>query len=85
MRFYGITQCFSNCRPQAVSDAKALQKLYQTLNDRKIRPYMLVIKLPLYIDLLQKVGEIVLPITSCPSIINLENALIQCLENMWLW
>jgi hypothetical protein len=32
--------------PQAVSEEKALPKLYQTLNKRKIRPYMSVLKLP---------------------------------------
>jgi hypothetical protein len=36
--------------PQAVSEVKALQKLYQTLNEWKIHPYMSVIKLPLLVD-----------------------------------
>jgi hypothetical protein len=36
---------------------------------------MSVLKLPLLDDLQQKAGELVLTITSCPSIIILENAL----------
>jgi hypothetical protein len=52
---------------------KALQKLYQILNEWKICPYMSVLKLTLLVDLQQKVGELVLSITSCPSIIILEN------------
>jgi hypothetical protein len=35
---------------QAVSEEKALQKLYQTLNEWKIHPYMTVLKLPLLVD-----------------------------------
>jgi len=53
--------------PQAVSEEKALQKLYQTLNELKNTPYMSVLKLPLLVDLQQKVGELVISITSCPS------------------
>jgi hypothetical protein len=34
-----------------------------------------MLKLPLLVDLQQKVGELVLYITSCPSVIILENAL----------
>jgi len=37
--------------------------------------YMSVLKLPFLADLQQKVGELVLSITSCPSIIILENTL----------
>jgi hypothetical protein len=40
---------------------------------------MSVLNLPLLIDL-QKIGELVLPVTFCPSIIILENALNQCIE-----
>jgi hypothetical protein len=36
---------------------------------------MSVLKLPLLVDLQHKVGELVLSITSCPSIISLENNL----------
>jgi hypothetical protein len=36
---------------------------------------MSVLKLPLLVDLQQKVGELVLSMTSCPTIIVLENAL----------
>jgi hypothetical protein len=44
----------------------------------KIHPYMTVLKLPLLDDLQQKVRELVLSITSCPTIIILETALILC-------
>jgi hypothetical protein len=37
---------------------------------------MSVLKLPLFVDLQQKVGELFLPITYCPVIIILENDLI---------
>jgi hypothetical protein len=37
--------------PHAVSEEKALKKVYQTLNERKIHPYMSVLKLPLLDDL----------------------------------
>jgi hypothetical protein len=70
--------------PQAVSEEKALQKLYPTPNVCKIRPYMSVLKLPLLADQ-QKVGELVLLITSCHTVIILENTLNWCIEKMWLW
>jgi hypothetical protein len=41
---------------------------------------MSVLKLPLLVDLQQKVGKLVLSITSCPIIIILENAVNQCIE-----
>jgi hypothetical protein len=41
----------------------------------KIHAYTSVLKLPLLIDLQQKVRELVLSITSCPTIISLEHAL----------
>jgi hypothetical protein len=43
-----------------------------------------VLKRPLLADLQQKVGELVLSITSCPSIITLENTLHLRIEKM-LW
>jgi hypothetical protein len=46
---------------------------------------MSVLKLPLLVDLQQKVGELVLSVTSCPTIIILENAYNLCIEKMWLW
>jgi hypothetical protein len=55
--------------PQAVSEAKVLQNLYQTLNELKIRPHMFVLKLALLVDLQQKLGELVLSTSSCSSII----------------
>jgi hypothetical protein len=43
---------------------------------------MTVLKLPLLDDLQQKVRELVLSITSCPTIIILETALNLCEENV---
>jgi hypothetical protein len=60
--------------PQPVSEEIALQKLYQTLKEGKISPCVSVLKLPLLVDLQKKVGESVRSITSCSSIIILENA-----------
>jgi hypothetical protein len=62
---------------QTVSEEKALQKLYQTLNEWKIHPYMSVLKLPSLVDLQYKIGEVVLSTTSCPSIIISENTLVN--------
>jgi hypothetical protein len=62
---------------QTVSEEKALRKLYQTLNEWKIHQYISVPKLSLLVDLQQKVGELVLSITYCPTTINLENVLIH--------
>jgi hypothetical protein len=61
--------------PQAVSKEKVLQKLYQTLNEWKIHSYKSVLKLPLLIDLQQKVDEIIISVNSCSSIIILESTL----------
>jgi hypothetical protein len=41
---------------------------------------MSVLKLPLLVDLQQKVGKLVLSITSCASVIILENTLNECIE-----
>jgi hypothetical protein len=42
--------------------------------------YISLLKLPLLIDLAQKVCELVLPITSCPFVIILENILNYCIK-----
>jgi hypothetical protein len=60
----------------AVSEEKALQKLYQKLKELKIHPYMSVLKLPLLVDLQQKVDKLVLYKTSCPLAI----FLIKCFK-----
>jgi hypothetical protein len=39
-----------------------------TLNEWKIHPYMSVLKLPLLVDLQQKVGELLLFAAFCPSL-----------------
>jgi hypothetical protein len=46
---------------------------------------MSVLKLPLLVDLQQKVGALVISITPCPTIMSLENTLNWCTEKMWLW
>jgi hypothetical protein len=46
---------------------------------------MSVLKLPLLVELQQKVGELVLSITSCPATIILETDLNQYVKRMWLW
>jgi hypothetical protein len=53
--------------PQALSEEKALQKLYHAVNELKNTPFMSVLKLPLLADLQQKVGELVISLTSCPT------------------
>jgi hypothetical protein len=47
--------------PQAVSEENAFQKLYQTLNELKIHPYMSVLNLPSLVDLELKIDELFLP------------------------
>jgi hypothetical protein len=47
---------------------------------------MSVLKVPLLVDLQQKVGEIVISITSCPSIIIFKIFEISVgYRKMWLW
>jgi hypothetical protein len=59
---------------------------------------MSVLELPLLTDLVHEVGKLVLPITSCLSIIILENTLKWCIEkcgdfnhryvspiHIWMW
>jgi hypothetical protein len=70
--------------PQAASEEGGLQKLYQTLNEWKIRPYMSVLKLPLLGDLQQKVVELALSITSRPSVIIKKYFKLVYIK-MWLW
>jgi hypothetical protein len=61
--------------PQAVSEGKALQKFVSNTSQMKTQTYISVLKLPLLVDLQQKVGQLVISITSCPSIIMLEKTL----------
>jgi hypothetical protein len=42
---------------------------------------MSVLKFPFFVHLQQKVGELFLSVSFCPSIIILENTLNQCIEN----
>jgi hypothetical protein len=41
---------------------------------------MSLLKLPLLVDFQQKVGELVISITCCPTIIILQNTLNYCIE-----
>jgi hypothetical protein len=71
---------------RAVSEEKALHKI---LNELKIHQYMPALKLLLSVGLQHKVHESFLSITSCPSIIILENTLVYrkkygyCKFNHW--
>jgi hypothetical protein len=64
---------------QAVSEEKALKKLYQALNELKIHTCTSVLKLSSLLDLQHKAGELLLSLTFCPSIIILENAFNCCI------
>jgi hypothetical protein len=46
---------------------------------------MSVPKLPLLVDLQQKVGKVVFSIDYCPSVTILENTLNHFIEKVWLW
>jgi hypothetical protein len=59
---------------QATTKQKALQKLYRYLTNENT-PIHICAKLSLLADLQQKVGKLVLSITSSPTIVILENAL----------
>jgi hypothetical protein len=54
---------------------KITAKIVSDTEGMEDNPYMPVLKLILMVDLQQKVGELVLSITSCPTIISLENTL----------
>jgi hypothetical protein len=54
---------------------KHFKNCIKTLKEWKILPYLSVLKLSLLVDLRQKVGELVLSITSCPRIIILQKTL----------
>jgi hypothetical protein len=58
----------------AVSEVKSIAKLVSDIKRIKNTLIHSVLKLPLLLDQ-QKVGELILSITSCPSIIILENTL----------
>jgi len=62
-----VVRCLSNCGPEARKESK-------------LHPHMSVLKLHLLVDLHQKVGALVLTITSCPTIFILENTLNLCIE-----
>jgi hypothetical protein len=60
--------------PQAVSEEKVLRKLDDT-ERMKNTPIYGCAKTAFVVDLQQNVGGLVLSITSCPTVIILENAL----------
>jgi hypothetical protein len=68
-----LEQCFSECGPRLSASGfrkKNTLKLYQTLKE-----YISALKLSFLVDLQQKVGDLFLSVTSCPSIIISENSL----------
>jgi hypothetical protein len=73
------------CCPQAISEEKSLQKF---LSDTKRMISTLdisVLKLLFFVDLQLKLGELVLWIPFCASVIIWENALNLFIEKLWLW
>jgi hypothetical protein len=75
-----VEQCFSNCgsrRPAGGFGRKRIVKIVSDTERMKNTPILVCAKLPLLVDLQQHVGELLLSISSCPSIIILENILIS--------
>jgi hypothetical protein len=70
---------------QAVSEEKGHCKYCIRHRTNEKHTHTCLLKLPLLVDLQQKVGELVLSITYCPKIIILENTLNWCPEIMLLW
>jgi hypothetical protein len=58
--------------PLAVSEEKALQNCIRRLTNQK-HTHTCYTKTAFVFDLQQELGELVISITSCPSIITLEN------------
>jgi hypothetical protein len=71
--------------PQAVSEDKVIAKIVSDTEGMENTPIHVCAKTACFVDLQQKVGELVLSIISCPSIIISENTLNLCKEKMWLW
>jgi hypothetical protein len=70
-----LEHCFSNCVPRTtggtplsefVFGRKIIANVVSDTEGINLQPYTSVLKLPLLVDLQQKVGEFVLSITSCP-------------------
>jgi hypothetical protein len=61
--------------PGEISEEKTIAKIVLDTERMKVHPYMSVLKLPLLVDLQQKVGQLIISITTAPSIIILENTL----------
>jgi hypothetical protein len=64
---------------QPLSEEKALEKMYQAVNEWKTHRHVCVLKLILLVDFQQKVGEFLVS-ASCPTIIILEYSLNVCIE-----
>jgi hypothetical protein len=86
VKIHALDQCFSNCGLWTTGGLRwfarwskgrlEIESIAKTESDElKIHPYMSVLKLYLLVVLQQKVGELVLSITPCPSILILENTL----------
>jgi hypothetical protein len=72
---HNVDQCFSNCGPLLCAGRfeKKIQKLYKTLNELKIRPYVSVLNCLCWLNFKEKVGELFMSITSCLSNIIYKN------------
>jgi hypothetical protein len=68
-----LIQCFSKCGPRLFRK-KIITKIVSVTEGMINTPIQVCAKkLPLVVDLQQKVGKLVLSITACPSVIILEN------------
>jgi hypothetical protein len=68
--------------PHAFQKKKQCKNSMTLTNEKYI--HTCLIKLPLFAELQQKIGELFLSITSCPTIIVLDNVLNKCIEKVWL-
>jgi hypothetical protein len=75
--FFYVIQCLSNCgsRRSACGFETKTAKIASDTKRMEIHPHMSVLKLPLLVDFQQRVGELVPFISSCPSIIIVQNTL----------
>jgi hypothetical protein len=83
-----LQQCFSNCGPLLSAGdfgRKIIAKMFirHITNDKYTR--ISVLKLPFFVDFQLKLGELILWIPFCASVIIWENTLNLFIEKLWLW
>jgi hypothetical protein len=84
-RRIGYKSVLLNCSPRTTDGPRRsagcfgrksiAQIVSRHLTNEKRDPHMSVVELPLLVNLQQQVGELVLYVTSCPTVIILKNAL----------